>query len=109
MYFIKLVGLSVLTYPHRRLACRVLVEDLRLNAPTLIGVLEDITVITRKITPTAYLQDILTYRRRHAVVSYCGIEHHRLDERWVFLPSHNPRHYADHHAFTLCRQRGQLI
>jgi hypothetical protein len=67
---IKLMDPGVLAYAQSRLADRRLSYDLGLGTPTLIGVFIDIAVITSKITPAAYLQDVLTYGSRHALVSY---------------------------------------
>jgi hypothetical protein len=55
IYLIELVETSVFGYPGGRMPGDYLGQRLRLRTPALVGVLVNITVITRKITSAMYL------------------------------------------------------
>ena len=100
--------LGVLAYSPGGLARYRLGYELRFDPPALVGVLVYIAVITGKVTPACYLQYVLTYRNRHPVVSYSGIEDHGRDGRNSFLAIYGSRDEPCHSLFTGGGTAGQL-
>src|SRR5260370_21661409 len=69
--------------------------------------LVNIAMVAGKITSAMYLEDILAYGNRHAIISYCGVEHHSRYARRILIVR-NSRHHASHHVCADGSLRSQL-
>lgn len=87
---VEMVNRGMFSYAPSSLASGGRSYGFGFDAPTLIGVLVDVAMIAREVTPAGYLQNVLTYRSRHPVFSYSGIEHHGRDAGGALPTIHDP-------------------